>query len=156
MIRPTTPADIEQIVALADGTAVFKPAEIEALREVLDDFFKTNQAYGHRCISLENNGRIDGFLYYAPAAMTDRTWTVWWIAVRKDVQAAGLGKRMLDYIESDIRAHQGRLITIETSSQSKYELTRRFYLKHGYEEIARITDFYADEDSMVVFSKRVN
>ena len=36
-----------------------------------------------------------------------------------------------------------------------YELTRRFYLKHGYEQHATIRDFYAEGDAMVIFRKRL-
>jgi len=39
---------------------------------------------------------------------------------------------------------------IETSSLPHYELTRRFYLKHGYEQAAVLRDFYSDGDDMVI------
>jgi hypothetical protein len=44
---------------------------------------------------------------------------------------------------------------IETSSLPRYEPTRRFYLKHGYEPAAVLRDFYADGDDPVVFGKRL-
>ncbi len=74
MIRPTLPADTEVLVPLAQETGVFKPHEIRALREVLDDYHSTNQKLGHRCVTFEQSDQILGFAYYAPAAMTDRTW----------------------------------------------------------------------------------
>ena len=54
---------------------------------------------------------------------------------------------------SDIRQLNGRLLLIETSSLPHYELTRRFYLKHHYDQAAVLRDFYADGDDMVVFRK---
>ena len=30
-----------------------------------------------------------------------------------------------------------------------------FYLKHGYEQVATVPDFYADGDSLVIFRKRL-
>ena len=48
---------------------------------------------------------------------------------------------------------RARVLFIETGSPPHYELTRRFYLKHGYEQHALLKDFYADGDSMVVFRK---
>ena len=45
------------------------------------------------------------------------------------------------------------MLFIETSSLPMYEPTRRFYLKHGYEQHALLKDFYAAGDSMVVFRK---
>jgi len=156
VIRPTVPEDTPTLLALAQETAMFKPHEIQALREVLDDYHAANHALGHQCVTQEEDNRIVAFAYYAPAAMTDRTWYLYWIAVRKNVQARGLGGALLRYVENDIRhLHEGRLFLIETSSVPHYEPTRRFYQKHGYEQLAVLGDFYADGDDMVVFRKRL-
>ncbi len=153
-IRPTTPAETDALVALTEATGLFKPIEIEALREVLDDYHATTHAFGHRCVTYAADGEVLGFAYYAPAAMTDRSWYVWWIVVRKAAQARGIGSTLLNHLEGDIRAtHRGRVIFIETGSLPHYELTRRFYLKNGYEQHALLRDFYAAGDSMVVFRK---
>ena len=153
LIRPTTPDETDALVALTDATGLFKPIEIEALREVLDDYHAANAEYGHRCVTYEADGRPIGFAYFAPAAMTDRSWYLWWIVVRKDVQARGLGSALLQYLEGEIRAADGRVLFIETGSLPHYELTRRFYLKNGYEQHARLQDYYAAGDSMIVFRK---
>lgn len=155
MIRPTIPADTPALVALAAGTGVFKPLEIEALQEVLDDYHAENRDLGHRSVTDERNGQVIGFAYYAPAAMTDRTWYLYWIAVSKQVQARGAGTWLLKHAEEDARRAGARLFLIETSSLPHYELTRRFYLKHDYEQAAVIRDFYADGDDIVVFRKRL-
>src|SRR5262245_18041459 len=109
---------------------------------------------GHRSITFQQNGQVIGFAYYAPTAMTDRTWDLYWIAVGKHIQAKGVGGQLLHYVEEDIRRHNGRQLFIETSSLPHYELTRRFYLKHGYEQACIQPDYYADGDHMVVFRKR--
>ena len=155
MIRPTVPADIPALVELAAATGVFKPLEIQALREVLDDYFTANRNAGHRAITAEEGGDLLGFAYYAPAAMTDRTWYLYWIAVRKQLQARGTGAVLLRHAEEDARRSGGRLLLIETSSLPHYELTRKFYLKHAYEIAAVLGDYYADGDDMVVFRKRL-
>src|SRR5271157_4120473 len=99
MIRPTTPADKPILMALAEGTGVFKPMEIEALGGVFDEFFSDYQAQGHECITYEQDGQLLGFAYYAPTWMTDRTWYLWWIAVTKEVQARGVGTTLLHHLE---------------------------------------------------------
>ncbi|HWE39344.1 MAG TPA: GNAT family N-acetyltransferase [Isosphaeraceae bacterium] len=154
MIRPITPADTPALVEIAQGTGVFKPGELVALREVLDDFHAAEAVQGHRAVADERDGHLVAFAYYAPAAMTDRTWYVYWIAVDKRRQAGGLGGGLMRHIEHDVKAANGRLLLIETSSLPHYEPTRRFYLKHGYETSAVLADYYADGDDMVVFRKR--
>jgi len=156
MIRATVPADTPALLELARDTGVFKPAELTALGEVLDDYHSTNRDQGHVAVSAEEAGRILGFAYYAPSAMSERGWYLWWIAVRKDLQAKGIGGRLLTHAEEEIRGKNGRLLLIETSSQPHYEPTRKFYLKHGYDTAAVLKDFYADGDDMVVFRKRID
>ena len=153
MIRPVVPADTSPLVSLAEGTGVFKPLELTALREVLDDYHATNAALGHQAIALEIDERVVGFAYFAPAAMTDRSWYLYWIAVAKDVQAKGLGSRLLQEVETQVAAARGRVLWIETSSLPHYEATRRFYVKQGCQQAAILPDYYAAGDSMVVFRK---
>jgi len=155
MIRPTVAADVPQLLALTSATGVFKPHEVQALEEVLGDFFAANHAAGHVSVVWEHQGQIAGYAYYAPAAMTDRTWYLYWIAVDPGVQAKGIGGQLLHYAEDDIRQRQGRVLFIETSSLPHYEKTRRFYLKQGYELTATLKDYYQDGDDMVVYRKKL-
>jgi GNAT superfamily N-acetyltransferase len=157
MIRYFVPADTPRLLAIAEGTGVFKPMEIHALKEVLDDYRESTHDEDHHCVCYESHGKVIGFAYWAPAAMTDRTWYLYWIAVSKESHARGVGGALLHHVEEDIRkTRRGRLLLIETSSLPHYELTRRFYLKHSYEQPATLPDFYADGDDLVVFRKRLN
>ena len=153
MIRPTVPGDTPILLAIAQGTGVFKPVEIQTLEEVLNEFHATALAQGHHSVTDERDGEVIGFAYFAPAAMTDRTWYLYWIAVSKQAHARGVGSALLRHAEETIRHAQGRLLLIETSSLPHYERTRRFYLKHGYEQACVVRDFYAEGDDMVIFRK---
>jgi ribosomal protein S18 acetylase RimI-like enzyme len=153
MIRATVPADTPVLLTLAEGTGVFKPLEIEALQEVLDDYHELMHGHGHQAVTYLDKDQIIGFAYYAPASMTDHTWYLYWIAVSKQIQARGVGGALLKHAEEDIRKRRGRLLLIETSSLPHYDLTRRFYHKQGYEQTAVLRDYYADGDDMVVFRK---
>jgi GNAT superfamily N-acetyltransferase len=155
MIRPTTPEETPTLVALAGGTKVFKPHELEALQEVLDEYHAANHSFGHRAVSYEKDGKVIGFAYYAPAAMTDHTWYLYWIAVERTIQAKGVGAALLHHSEKEILAAGGRLYLIETSSLPEYDPTRKFYLKHGYEKHAIVKDFYTDGDDLIVFRKHL-
>jgi GNAT superfamily N-acetyltransferase len=155
MIRPTTPEETSTLVALAEETGVFKPFEIVALREVLDDYHAFEHKHGHRAVTYFENDQPIGFAYYAPADMADRTWYLYWIAVSKKIQAKGVGGQLMKYAEDDIRSVNGRVLFIDTSGLPHYDLTRKFYFKQGYELGATLKDFYADGDDLVVFRKRL-
>jgi ribosomal protein S18 acetylase RimI-like enzyme len=155
MIRPTLPDDTDRLVSLTQQTGVFKPLEIVTLREVLDDYHRECQQAGHVCVTLEEQGEVLGFAYFAPAAMTEQTWYLYWIAVVPGSQGRGLGAELLRFVEEDIRRRQGRVLFIETSSLPHYEATRRFYVKQNYDQEAVLREFYAAGDDMVVFRKKL-
>ena len=153
-IRPSTSEDTAALLSISEATKMFKPIELIALREVLDDYHQINQAAGHLCFTLESRGQITGFTCFAEAAMTDRTWYLYWIAVNPAAQGQGLGSQLLQWTETVIQQKYGRQLLIETGSVPHYEPTRRFYLNHRYEQVAVVPDYYAEGDSMVVFRKR--
>ena len=155
MLRPITPADTPALCALTEATEFFKPAEIETLAEVLDEYHAIYAAQDHRAYGWDEGGTLLGFSYHAPAVMTDRAWYLYWIAVEKGQLGRGLGGRMLEFVEQDIRQENGRLLIVETSSIPLYEPTRRFYLKYGYAQTATVPDYYADGDGQVIFTKRM-
>lgn len=156
MTRPAAPADTHALVELAGRTGVFKAFELVALGEVLDDYHAANHAHGHRAaVAVGPGGVTTGFVYHAPAAMTDRSWEVWWIAVDPAAQGTGVGRRLLDLAESDIRSAAGRAVFIETSSTPLYHATRGFYLRCGYTLAAEVADYYADGDGKVIYAKRL-
>lgn len=155
LTRPTVPSDTPSLAALADRTGMFKPIEIEALGEVLHDYHAEEQANGHFAVTAEIDGQIVGFMYYAPAPMTDNTWYLYWIAVEPALHGRGLGGKMLKIAEEHMQKLGGRVLFVETSSTPHYEPTRQFYLKKGYEITGIIEQFYHDDDDMVVFRKRL-
>jgi GNAT superfamily N-acetyltransferase len=155
MIRPTVSADTPTLLKLTQETGVFKPHEVQALQEVLSDYHAANHGAGHVAVTFEKDGQILGYAYYAPAAMTDRAWYLYWIAVIKHTQARGIGGKLLKHAEEDIRGRGGRILFIETSSLPHYDKTRQFYLKHSYEVTGVLRDYYCDGDDMVVFRKQL-
>jgi GNAT superfamily N-acetyltransferase len=153
MYRRTEPADHPILIRMAEETGVFYPHEMDVLAEVLNDFERDGDDYGHQCQVLEQNGSVVGFHYFAPVAMTDNTWELWWIVVDKAHQGQGLGKQMLTEMLRQIQDQHGRLLLIETSSLPHYEPTRQFYLRTGFREVARVPDFYRQGDDKVIFSR---
>jgi GNAT superfamily N-acetyltransferase len=154
MIRPTTPDDTEALAQITSATGFFKPHEVTALREVLDDYFDSEAESDHVCITFDD-GEVHGFAYFAPEPMAVGTWILWWIVVGPGSQGKGVGKKLMQHIENDVRHRGGRVIFIETSSLPFYEPTRQFYLKLGYEQEATLRDYYAAGDSKVVFRKAI-
>ena len=86
--------------------------------------------------------------------MTDQTWNLQLIAIRPNRQGQGRGAKLLRYVEQTLMAQGGRILLVETLSS--LERTQAFYHKCGYEEEARIRDFYATGYDKVVFRKALD
>jgi ribosomal protein S18 acetylase RimI-like enzyme len=155
LIRPTLPDDVAELVRLTAQTGIFRPVEVITLEEVLEQAVAQPGGEGYHSYSLEEAGRLLGFSIHGPNTMTEGTWDLYWIVVERERHRRGLGSRLLHFVEQDIRKRGGRLLVAETSSLPSYEATRRFYLKHGFQETAVVPDYYADGDSLVIFCKRL-
>jgi ribosomal protein S18 acetylase RimI-like enzyme len=154
MIRPSTPDDTIALIAIANVIG-FQQNELEQLREMLADYFGGNSDSDHFWLTDDDNGPIR-VAYCEPERMTNRTWNLQLIAIRPDRQGQGRGATLLRYVEQTLTGRGGRMLLVETSGLPDFERTRAFYRKCGYEEEARIRDFYAAGDDKVVFRKVLN
>ncbi len=158
MFRSATQDDTAALIDLAASTGVFLPQEAEALLGgVLDDFHAGRLGEGHRVEVWADShaGLPAAWVYFAPTPNANGVWDLWWIGVAPSHQGRGVGGELLRFVETQVRASDGRLLVIETSSQPKFDRTRRFYARHGYAECGRVPDFYADGDGKVIYAKRL-
>lgn len=88
--------------------------------------------------------------------MTDRAWNQLLIAVHPDAHDRGIGRSLIRRPEDDLTARGERLLLVETSSLPEFEKTRGFYRRIGFEEEARIRDFYAAGEDKVVFYRLID
>lgn len=55
--------------------------------------------------------------------------------------------------EAHLQSLGQRLLIVDTSGTDDFALTRQFYATSGYEEEARIRDFWGEGDDKVIFRK---
>jgi ribosomal protein S18 acetylase RimI-like enzyme len=142
---------------LAISSGLFAEDEAEVVRTLMDDFFARTMADGHGCL-VDMDDDLDGDVaagvaYFQPVAATDGTWTLLMIAVRPEQQGQGRGSVLLSEVENRLRRQQQRLLLVETSGVPDFALTRAFYDKAGYGVEARVRDYYAAGDDMVLYRK---
>lgn len=93
--------------------------------------------------------------YCAPERMTEGTYNLYAIAVRKEFQGQGVGGAMMNFIETSLRESGQRILLVETSGLPEYELTRTFYDQYNYKREAVIRDFYQEGEDKVIFWKKL-
>lgn len=154
-IRATRANEAGQIVNLARRAGVFDEEEIAAVEELVNDYIAKGDGSYYRFLSCCQNGRVVGFTCYSPRSLTKGTYDLCWICSAPDAQRQGVGGALIQQTEEAIRARGGRLALVETSSRPEYEPARRFYESHGYRREAIVEDFYAEGDSLMLYSKRL-
>jgi ribosomal protein S18 acetylase RimI-like enzyme len=153
MIRAATVNDIHAIARLAIAAKMFSDGDEVFLHTMMEEYFSANQALGHGCVIDEENGEQHGVAYYTPVKATDRVWELLMIAVHPDFQGRGQGAALMSQVESTLREQGQRMIIVQTSGQPSYALTRLFYTKLGYEQEARVRDYYTAGEDMILFRK---
>ena len=88
--------------------------------------------------------------------MTEGTWNLYLIAVHPQHQGLGYGTSMMKYIEQLLSDRGERILLVETSGLDGFEKTRSFYRRCGYEEEARIREFYQAGEDKIVFRKSLS
>ncbi|HIK15058.1 MAG TPA: GNAT family N-acetyltransferase [Leptolyngbyaceae cyanobacterium M33_DOE_097] len=159
MIRLSTPDDITAILSIAEAIE-FQPAELEVVRNLLTnyfaagngkDFLQDSKTERFWLTAEEDKEGVVGVAYCEPERMTDQTWNLQLIAIRPNYQGQGRGSKLLHHVEETLKARNGRMLLVETLAS--FDLAQAFYRKYGYEEEARIRDFYATGDDKIVFRK---
>ena len=152
MIRPTTTDDAAAIVDLAVSSGLFPPDGTVELAAVLAACLAGENGPDHVWLT-DDDGGPAAAAYVAPERMTDGTWNLYFLAVRPDRQRQGRGAALVRHVERTLAARGARLLLVETSGLASFERTRAFYRACGYDEEARLRDFYAAGEDKVVFRK---
>jgi ribosomal protein S18 acetylase RimI-like enzyme len=155
-IRAVTPDDLPDLKVVIEANDLF-PSDM--LDDMISGYF-SQKSESEYWFTYEDSkpvaipkGRRSLIAYCAPERMTEGTWNLYLIAVHPDYQRQGLGTSMLHYIEQILTARGERVMLAETSSLEVFEGTRKFYRQCGYDEEARIREFYQAGEDKVVFRK---
>lgn len=152
MIRAATSDDITALLTLAEATGLFQENELEDLRGMVGEHLG-GEDEGDNFWIVDEADELLGAAYYAPESFSEGVWNLYFIGVHPTQQGKGKGTALLNYVEADLKAKGERLLLVETSGVGSFELTRTFYRKNGYDEEARIRDFYKPGDDKVIFRK---
>lgn len=152
MIRPITPEDTIALIALVEATGLFQSHETEELTQMLSEHFDDETDRQDFWLTDDDDGLM-GVVYVAPERMTEGTWNLYLLAVHPDHQRQGHGAALLAHIEQMLARRGERILLVETSGLESFEYVRAFYRRSGYNEEARIREFYKAGDDKIIFRK---
>lgn len=151
IIRKVQIQDLIGLKEVLDSSELF-PSEY--LDDMISDYFNNAETEDIWFTCIENNQPI-AIGYCAPEKLTNGTYNLYAIAVRKEFQGQRIGHKMMHFIEDLLLKNGKRVLIVETSSIEHYALTRKFYDKLGYRQEAVIKDFWDDGEDKVIFWKKL-
>jgi ribosomal protein S18 acetylase RimI-like enzyme len=98
-------------------------------------------------------GAVRGYICFGRTPMTEGAYDLYWIAVDPRAKRGGVGRALVQAMEEEIAREGGYLVRVETAGLDAYEATRAFYVGIGYEVVARIRDFYARGNDLVIYGR---
>lgn len=141
----------DRLGAIVRATNVFAEDEVAVALELFDDTINGGKDY--EFVGAFEGDALIGYACFGATPSTDNTFDLYWIAVHPSAQRSGAGGMLMSEVEQRLQRRRGRLLVVETSSRDAYAPTRRFYQKRGYEQAARLRDFYARGDDRVILTK---
>jgi ribosomal protein S18 acetylase RimI-like enzyme len=149
-IRPTFVADTDVIGAIAAATGLFPP---EMLGDMIAGYLDRTKP--DIWLTATIGKQPVGFGFCEPERMTSGTWNLLAIGVLPEHQSRGVGAALLRHLESQLAEGGNRVLLVETIDAPEFVRTRLFYLANGFDEEARIREFYEAGADKLVFWKHL-
>lgn len=153
MIRKAEREDADSVRELVLASSLFKFEEVEEVLGVYEQFAAGGLEEGHEWVLYDGSEGPVGIAYFAPEALSNGVWNLYFIAVLPGSKGQGIGKELVRYVEEQAIRADGRLLIVETSSLDEFERTRKFYRQCGFEVAGRIRDYYSKGEAKVIFLK---
>ncbi len=133
-------------------TPEFTREEVDVALELIDAGLAGSRDYAF-FVDEDDAKRARGYICYGRTPMTEGTYDLYWVAVDPACKRSGLGRELVRAMEEEIAREGGWLVRVETAGLDAYEATRAFYGSLGYEVLARIRDFYARGNDLIIYGR---
>ncbi|HLE25663.1 MAG TPA: GNAT family N-acetyltransferase [Thermodesulfobacteriota bacterium] len=155
IVRSLGIQDRGRIECILAEVKIFSSEEIKVALELIDSCLSGNPDYIIK-VATDEKGTVLGYICYGKIPLTDAVWDIYWVVISDEFQGKGIAKKLLTFMEDDLKAKSARAVMVETSSRPEYEPARSFYMRNGFIEVSRISDFYAKYNDKVIYRKDLN
>ena len=157
-VRPGQPGDRDALERTIRSDATFRDDEIAVALELVDAGLEGSTDYQilvADAASGDGDAIVLGYICFGPTPMTRASVDLYWIVVDAAARGRGVAVALIQAMEALLVARGGGNVRVETSETEGYGAARRLYAKLGYPEAARLDDFYAPGDALLIYYKRV-
>lgn len=149
-----TAADKAAIESITRSSGFFTKTEVDIALSVFDEAL-AKPGGPYRYVLAETAGKTVGYACYGKDEQSESSYELYWIAVDDACRGEGVGKILLNAVETAIAANGTAQLFVETAGRDQYLPTREFYERQGYKEVAWLDDYFAPGDARVIFAKRL-
>ncbi len=156
-IRKVLTKDRTNIISIVNRNGNFTDEEKDCAKELLDIYLGNPEQkdYDFFC-AVDKGEEVIGYVCYGRIPLTEGAYDLYWIVVDPLYQGKGIGKVLVNHLESVLNEKGARMLLAETSSKPDYYKTKIFYERNGFIEIAQIKDFYRIGDDKIIYRKEVS
>lgn len=155
-VRSARPDDRAALEAAIRSDGTFTADEVAVALELIDaSLSRSSEPGDYQVRVVEHAGHVAGYVCFGRTPMTAATWDLYWVVVDAGARGRGLASVLIGAMEAEVAAAGGGHVRVETSVTEGYGSARRLYDKLGYPLAARLPDFYAPGDDLLVYYKRV-
>jgi ribosomal protein S18 acetylase RimI-like enzyme len=149
IVRHPAASDRRDVHEALTRCGAFSDDEVRVAIEMFDSGLSGD----YSLLGVEAEGVLRAYACFGRAALTLRSWYLYWICVHPAAQGAGIGRKLQRSVEDFVQQRGGDRLVLETSGRPDYERSRRFYARAGFIERGRIPDFYKPGDDCVIYCK---
>lgn len=148
-IRQATEKDKKEAMTIAKSLKEW--FNKDGLKNMAIDF-KMN----HLIVAIEKE-RVLGFLSYTTYS---GKMLLMWMGVRRNIQRAGVGKELVDWLVKESKKLKLYAIEVETLPEEDvyepYERTRAFYYKNGFQRVLYKKARVKGWDDQIILERKIN
>lgn len=152
-IRKAERTDKQKILQLIES---WKPYhwDIKPANKYFTRFFGSNDFPHDKFFVGLINKKIVSVIGYCPDRFNKTDiYFLGWFYTHKDYNHCGIGKHMLEFVISELKAKKAKNLFVNTSSDEFYEPAVRFYRKMRFEQIYVKYNFYGKGEQQIILSK---
>jgi ribosomal protein S18 acetylase RimI-like enzyme len=148
MIRKAEIADLEKIMDLSKLISIFSQYEISSAKKAITKIIENSGVNSNFYVLVEAD--IVGCGGFSKKEDTTGVYSVNWLVIDPSQQGKGLGTKLYDHIELEIKKLGARLIILNAGTDEK---NRFFYKKMGFKPAGEIPKYYSDSKGLVWYYK---
>lgn len=148
--------EVLKLLSLYPG--IFNDKILSAATEEIQRALHPNDTESQYFVARHKIGRnrIIGVIGYDLTEPCAKVYYLGWFAVDPEYQRRGIGRALLEKVETDLKNRGGRLFLADTLDGGENSPVKRFYEACGFLKGGFVPDYWAPGEDLTMFYKKIS